>query len=279
MVTTLVEGSGSAIGVQAGTASALMKSFSWSGGRVQAGATGGMLVNAGGGSICTEVHTASPYCIDLDESEYVTVVDCVLRDGTVGVDCSDSDLTGCVVHDNKFVNCTKDVALGENNLVQYNNGVLFGIPGVSAYSNMTAEAISADTSGAYCAITIPANTLEAGDIITFRAQLQGSGNETQNSYWVRFAGDNISGGSWFGNGQENYASGSMVILTSTTADSLWASVAENDLRDHYNGISNLIGLDLTVEISVDVYVTSTDGVTGSVRGLILTIQRGENQGA
>jgi len=270
----VVDGASITHAVEAGSSAAVLNSFTWMGGRINGPAAGGMLVNANGGSVVgVEINGPGTFCIDMDTSQYVNVSDCVLRDGTIGVDCGDTTAE-CRVHNNLIEGCTTNVVLGGVGLVQYGNGEQVGMPTTLAYANMVAVTGATSAAVNACTVTFSADTLRVGDLLAFRTTVSHNGGVSGGSTVVRMDTKTIATVA-FTNGNVQHMAGDLQVTNSTTAKSLYFGVVEDETVADSAGTYSITGLDLSTDIEMDVRVVPASGNTGTVQGLVVLLNHAE----
>ena len=164
IVNLVAQGLGASTGVQIGSAAASVDRVTWHGGNVNGGAAGGAVVNASWGTIDGVIFdNITGTCIDLDLSQHVTVSNCILADGAVGIDAGDIT-ADCYVRGNEITGCTLDMVLSEF-LYQYGNSVNF--PGAVPYTGRVYfdSTVGASTTQVVTHIDIPADTMRVGSCL------------------------------------------------------------------------------------------------------------------
>lgn len=210
-----IEGSSSSgDNVILGTSSNVLQNVMLSNFRVSAGAAGGILVNANGGSINGSiVDNPTTYCVDLDTSQYVQVNNCVLRDGTIGIDGSGCTAE-CTGSDNIYDGCTSEVTHGEFFWPYGKNAVRTWIE--DADFSFTANAVTTLTFR-----TFPAYSVKPGDVLEVELVFTCSGNQNSNhNVQPKFGSqalisiDDVAGGSQAG------GTARMLVRTTTAGVSM-----------------------------------------------------------
>jgi len=258
-------------GITLGTASGSLQRVSLTGGRVYGSSAGGILVNASAGSINgVTVDNPATFCVDLDVSQKVSVSDCVLLSGTIGVDGSDvTDECSAKIY--TIEGCTADIAFGPK-LVQSGNTGVVGPGDVNHYANVTPYVVPSGTSSG-CDITIPANMLSLGSVIRFVAQIDTSGVSVPagSGAYVHFDGNNIGEASLTYAGNEAVIEGTIVFDSAATAKSCYTGIVEDSAIKA--GRISVTGLDLTKDNIVNVQATASATYDATVDALFLEIGR------
>lgn len=267
--------SGGVDAVILGTASAALHHVTWTGGSITGAAAGGILVNASDGNIGgVTVNDPATYCVDLDVSKYVSVHDCVLRAGTIGVDGSGCTAE-CRAQDNIIESCTTGIVHGPYLYASGNTGTV-DAEGTTAWAYTTSITIpETDSATDRITFTIPANTLKVGSILVAELWLTGPGvGYSTDGVTFKLNGQSLGSvaGTTLGSQSSGYGKCTLVITGTTTARrySIHSYGSANVV-----GAADVTGLDITAAQSFVLRsdFSSSSGADAVLHGATLHIYK------
>jgi len=219
--------------------------------------------------------------VEMANCARVKVCDNYLRSaGAYGVSTDNCD--DCSIHDNDVTDAVSGgVQLASTNgtFTQYHNLSQFGVPPVSAYVNMDYTTTGAGVTTESNTITIPANTLKAGDILRVTANAFHSGSFGAGGSTLRLddgSEHTLGVGTTYYAGDDVAIVSDVVITSATHMKVIYhglnkASGNNQDIND------NSFDVDLTtaIEIFLDMAPTGTDTLTS--RGIVVRVMNAEQQ--
>ena len=262
----VVTGAGSADSVVMGSTIGAVEYVSWQGGRVDSSGAVGMTVNARGGNINgVEIDGPATMGIDLDTSRRVIADGNIIRNATVGINGVDCTVL-CKATNNIFDTCTVNIVDGEF-LHHYNNEGVTGVPGSTGLSLITQPSSSYPWTGIIRTDTIPAFTLQVGDVlhVDWAVYTSASGGMGADAFHSRIDGTNLitlAAGSPDGNTYFNM--GLSLIVTSTTTAHVMARYKSNESGPLPIGADEITGLDFEVDQELELYNSMDDAVSGGI---------------
>lgn len=267
-------GGGAFAGISLGGAAAVIEGFRIAGNIILNSLDDGIVVTGNDGIVSDNVvESCGSDAVKIADCARVKVCDNMLANATdYGVATDNAD--ECQVHDNDVSGGGVQLADTNATFIQYANQGQVGIAPANAFANMTVANATGGTPAALCTVTIPANFLQIGDVLTCHGAGVGTGTADVGSLKIRIDGNNVASAA-IHTALSAHVTAKIVVTHSTTVQYIGLGSDETVAIDV--GASTYGSIDLTSAIDLDLYADPGATNTISGRGLIVEVTRTELQ--